>query len=61
MNKTFTAEARSAHNPRATRELVTRILKLRWMGMEDEAEQMRLALQRVEPGVTLLGDPCCTD
>ncbi len=42
-------------------ELAKRILKLRWMGMDDEAEQMRLALQRVEPGVTLLGDPCCTD
>lgn len=46
---------------RATRELVKRILKLRWMGMDDEAEQIRVALRRVEPGVTLLAEPCDTD
>ncbi len=61
MNKPFIAEARSDRNARATHELVKRILKLRWMGMDDEAEKMRLAMQRVEPGVTLLGVPYCTD
>jgi len=34
---------------RTSHELVMRILKLRWMGMENETEQMRVALRRVDP------------
>jgi len=45
----------------STRELVKRILKLRWMGMDDEAEAMRLALRNVEPGATMLPGPFDTD
>lgn len=32
---------------RAMHEVFKRILKLRWMGMDDKAEQMRLVVQRV--------------
>jgi hypothetical protein len=42
------AEERAAH------ELVQRILKLRWIGWEKEAEQMLSALGRDKPGVTSL-------
>ena len=42
-------------------ELILRILKLRWIGMEDEAERMELALQRVDPACTLLAGPFDTD
>ncbi|HEY2535082.1 MAG TPA: hypothetical protein VGJ20_45490 [Xanthobacteraceae bacterium] len=46
---------------RTTRELVERILKLRWMGLEKEAREMELKLQKIESGATLLADPCGTD
>jgi hypothetical protein len=46
---------------RATFELVERILKLRWMGLETEARELELKLQKIEPGATLLADPCGTD
>lgn len=46
---------------RATHELVQRIVKLRWMGLDDEAEQIRSTLQNAEPGVTWLTGPCDTD
>jgi hypothetical protein len=42
---------------RATQQLVKRILQMRWMGMNDEAEQARAALQRAAARVTLLGQP----
>ncbi len=45
----------------ASHELIRRFLKLRWMGMEDEADQMRSALQRAAAQVTLLAGPCDTD
>jgi hypothetical protein len=45
----------------ASHDLVMRILKLRWMGMDDEAEHVRLALQKVEPEVTVLPGPVDTD
>jgi hypothetical protein len=41
----------------ASHDLIKRILKLRWIGMEAEAQQMQLALQRDEPGYTLLAGP----
>jgi hypothetical protein len=49
------AEEHAAH------DLIQRILKLRWMGMEDEAMQMQLVLRRVEPGVTVMAGPYDTD
>ena len=39
---------------RTSHELVMRILKLRWMGMENEPSQMRVVLRRVDPQCTLL-------
>jgi hypothetical protein len=32
----------------------TNAINLHWMGLEDEAEHMQMALQRVKPGVTSL-------
>jgi hypothetical protein len=46
---------------RASHDLIKRILKLRWMGMEAEAEQMQVLSQHVEPACTLLPGPCYTD
>jgi hypothetical protein len=45
----------------ASHHLVMRILKLRWMGMDDEAEHARLALQKVEPDATVQPGPVDTD
>jgi hypothetical protein len=46
---------------RESRKLVDRILKLRWLGMEDEAERMQLALRTKETNATLLAGPYDTD
>ena len=45
----------------ASHYLAMRILKLRWMGMDDEAEHARLALQKVEPDATVQPGPVDTD
>jgi hypothetical protein len=45
----------------ASHDLVMRILKLRWMRMDDEAEQAHVALQKVEPHATVLPCPVDTD
>jgi hypothetical protein len=45
----------------AAHNLVMRILKLRWMGMDDEAEHAHVALQKVEPAATVLHGPVDTD
>ena len=42
-------------------ELVMRILKLRWIGMENEAEKMETALHRIAPESTLVRGPADTD
>lgn len=42
---------------RRTRELVKRIRKLRWMGMEEEAEQLQSKLPPVLPGEVLIAGP----
>jgi Phasin protein len=42
-------------------ELVMRILKLRWIGMENEAEKMETALHRIAPESTLLHTSADTD
>lgn len=46
---------------RASHELIMRILKLRWMGMESEAERVEVALRSVDPSCTLLAGPFDTD
>lgn len=46
---------------RASHELVMRILKLRWIGMDNEAERMQVALRCVDPPCTLLAGPFDTD
>ena len=45
----------------APHELVMRILKLRWIGMENEAEKMETALHRIAPESTLVRVPADTD
>jgi hypothetical protein len=42
-------------------ELVMRILKLRWIGMENEAEKMETALHRIAPESTLVRSSADTD
>jgi hypothetical protein len=54
-NSDQAAERPSSHH------LVMRILKLRWMGMDDEAEHACVALQKAEPTATLLPGPVDTD
>jgi hypothetical protein len=49
------AEERTSH------DLMMRILKLRWMGMESEANRMELALRSADPPCTLLAGPFDTD
>jgi hypothetical protein len=46
---------------RESHKLVNRILKLRWLGMEDEAERMQLELRTMETNDTLLAGPYDTD
>lgn len=45
----------------ASHYLILRILKLRWMGLENEARQMESLLHRVDPACTLLAGPFDTD
>ncbi len=45
----------------AARALAMQILKLRWMGMDIEAERMELALRRIDPECTVLAGPFDTD
>lgn len=49
------AEERVKHN------LMKQMLKLRWIGMEKEAEQLALTLRRGEPGIVSLVGPFDTD
>jgi hypothetical protein len=42
-------------------ELITRVLKLRWMGMENEARRMQLALRRADAACTMLTGGFDTD
>ena len=48
--KVFFGERHEVSAEERATEVTKRILKLRWMGMEDEVEQMRVALQRVANG-----------
>jgi hypothetical protein len=42
---------------RESSELVKRIRKLRWIGMEEEAGRMQIAPRRADPATTVLSDP----
>ena len=42
-------------------DLTKRIRKLRWMRMEDEAEQLQWTLRALRRGSTLLAEPGDTD
>ena len=44
-----------------TQELMQRIVKLSWMGLDDEAERMRSTMRQAEPGVAWVVGPCDTD
>jgi hypothetical protein len=46
---------------RDSHDIVTRILKLRWMGMEVEAKQLEFTLRKLEPRETVLAGPSETD
>jgi hypothetical protein len=46
---------------RASHDIIMRILKLRWMGLDDEAERIETKLRQVDPACTLLVDPPDTD
>jgi hypothetical protein len=47
--------------PKSARELVKRIRKLRWMGMEEEAQRLQIALRRIEDTDCVLAAPRDTD
>ena len=42
-------------------EVVKRIRKLRWLGLDEEVEQLKVVLRGVDPGDTVLADPGDTD
>jgi hypothetical protein len=46
---------------RTSVELVNLVKKLRWIGMEAEAEQVQVVLRDVDPAATLLAGPWDTD
>ena len=46
---------------RTSTELVKLVKKLRWMGMEEEAEQVQIVPRGVDPAATLLAGPWDTD
>ena len=46
---------------RLSHELAVRIVKLRWMGMEEEAERIAASLRRFAPGCVLPAGPVDTD
>jgi hypothetical protein len=42
---------------RAFSQLVKRVRKLRWIGMDREAQRMQMSLRRVHPADASLSDP----
>jgi hypothetical protein len=46
---------------RTSSELVNLVKKLRWIGMEEEAEHVQTVLRRVDSSATLLAGPWDTD
>ena len=53
--------AEESAKERTSDELVQRIRKLRWMGMDEEAEQLQSALRDVDQAAILLSGPSDTD
>ncbi len=57
------ASPEACPEPRATADLIKLIRKLRWIGLDEEADQLQLKL--VASGITLafwiVGCPCDTD
>lgn len=51
----------AAADESSSQQLVMRVLKLRWMGMESEAGRLQVALSRVARDFTLLAGPFDTD
>jgi hypothetical protein len=51
----------SSGEQRSARELVKRIRKLRWMGMEEEAQRLQVALRHIEDTDCVLAAPRDTD
>lgn len=51
----------SSVEKRTSTELVKLVKKLRWMGMEEEAQQVQIVLRAVDPHATLLAGPWDTD
>jgi len=45
----------------SSQQLVMRVLKLRWMGMETEADRAQIVLSRSARGCTFLAGPFDTD
>jgi hypothetical protein len=50
-----------AGEQRAACDLVKRIRKLRWMGMEEEAERLQVELRRIRQTDSVLAAPLDTD
>lgn len=46
---------------RTSRELAKLVRKLRWIGMEEEAEQVQFVLRRIDMTSALLAGPFDTD
>ena len=46
---------------KASNELVWRILKLRWMGMEEEAQRLQEEFRGIKPVGSVLAGPSETD
>lgn len=46
---------------RESRDIVMRILKLRWIGLDNEAERIETKLRQVDPACTPLIGPRDTD
>ena len=46
---------------RTSTELVRLVKKLRWIGMEEEAERIQIVLRRIDSTATLLAGPWDTD
>jgi hypothetical protein len=56
-----TAIDRSGQQDSVTNDLVKRIRKLRWMGMEEEAKQLQAELTRRSAGDSVIATPRETD
>jgi hypothetical protein len=51
----------SEASKRTSDELVKLVRKLRWIGVDQEAQKMQLVLRQLDPSATLFGEPVETD